>query len=85
MSFFNLGYSLTNINTILEREHFTLEDLLDEQDVVQECSKDNKQVVQYRFMFEFHFCMLLLQHRISFEEEFEGWLSKSLQYCTSFE
>ena len=39
--------SVSPIDTILDRDHFTLEDLLDEDDILTECKGQNKKLLDF--------------------------------------
>ena len=48
MSFWRtFGFSVSAIETILEKESFTLEDLLDEEEVLQETKAQNKKLLDF--------------------------------------
>lgn len=40
-------HTISQVETILEREHFTLEELLDEEELLQECKSHNKKLIEY--------------------------------------
>jgi len=48
MSFWRtFGFTVSAVETILERENFTLEELLDEEEVLQECKAQNKKLLDF--------------------------------------
>lgn len=46
-AFWRIGFTQSNIDSILDKEGFTLQELLDDDDILQECRQANKKLTEY--------------------------------------